>query len=217
MISGGVLPPPPFKIMDFGCGTGGLTQALGQFGPIEGVDFSEEALAYCQKRGLKNTRLIQSADEVEAENYDLVGSFDVLEHIEDDQSVIEALHRSLKPGGVLMVTVPALKVLWGGEDVVSHHVRRYTRSEVKAKIQRAGFEVIQASYFNSLLFPMILAVRVFHRLFRPHTLTQSDVKPISPLFNGVFCRMFALERKLLGVVSLPVGASLLVIARRRYE
>ncbi|MDP8243614.1 MAG: class I SAM-dependent methyltransferase [Candidatus Hinthialibacter antarcticus] len=214
MIDRGAAPSQPWQILDFGCGTGGLTQALGQFGSVEGVDFSDGALDYCRKRGLETVRRISSASDLNSESYNLIATFDVLEHIEDDASVLGELHRALKPGGLLIATVPALRILWGGEDEVSLHVRRYTRRELTQKAQQAGFEIVQATYFNTLLFPLIFGTRVFNRLFRPGTLAQSDVKPVSPLLNALLFRIFTAERLLLRQVSLPIGASVLLIAKR---
>ncbi|MBZ0258725.1 class I SAM-dependent methyltransferase, partial [bacterium] len=98
MIDGGDAPTAtPLRILDFGCGTGGLTQTLERFDAVEGVDFSEEALDYCRKRGLESVRCIGSASDLASGAYDLIGTFDVLEHIEDDIGVLNELRRALTP------------------------------------------------------------------------------------------------------------------------
>lgn len=214
MIEQQALPQPPFRTLDYGCGTGSLTRSLNQFGDVCGVDESEEAIQFCHQRGMDNVKRIQSLNELSDETYDLIGCFDVLEHIDDDMHILGEFKRMLKPGGILFLTVPALKILWGGEDVVSQHKRRYRRKDLVKKQRQSGYEIIKASYFNTLLFPFILAVRLFNRGFRPERLSQSDVQKVSPLLNTVLCRLFALERIALKDVTFPIGASLLTIAKK---
>lgn len=206
---------PRLSILDYGCGTGGLTQTLAPFGEITGVDESGQAIAFCHKRGMNNVQRIDSPRDLPSAAYDWVTSFDVLEHVEDDVGLLREFRRALKPGGRLLLTVPALSILWSGEDEVSRHLRRYTKRELIQKLRAGGFEVQKATYFNSLLFPGVLAVRLFNRWFRPSSWNESDIKPVSPFLNTLLCRIFALERHLLRRARLPIGVSLLAVGKKQ--
>ncbi len=209
--------PSDIRILDFGCGTGLLTQALAQFGHVTGVDFHPEAIAYCEKRGLSRVHRIKSSMQIESHAYHLLTAFDVLEHVEDDRALLDEWWRMLTPGGLLLITVPALPWLWGGEDVVSEHKRRYYRSELREKMREAGFELHRITYFNTILFPLILPIRLFNRFFRPSTLHRSDLKRVWPPLNVIICRFFGLERKVLAYIDFPIGASLLALAQKPWD
>ena len=149
------------------------------------------------------------------EPFDAITLFDVLEHTEDDSLVLDRLRERLVPGGHLVVTVPAFMFLWGQHDVVNLHYRRYTRPEVVGKLEGAGFVVLRATYFSTLLFPAVAAFRIVQRLLRrADSPAHSDMKyslgPIDQLLYG----LFHLEKWLLRVFDLPVGTSVLVVARR---
>ncbi len=204
----------PMQILDYGCGTGGLTSALEEFGVVTGVDESEEALSYCRERGMQNVQHIRSAKDLPDAAFDLVGCFDVLEHFEDDVGLLTELRRTLKSGGILFLTVPALSCLWSGEDVVSKHVRRYRKSDLYVKVRQAGFKILKASYFNSFLFPLIFTIRVFNRFFRPATLQCSDVSSVREPFNTILKYIFSTERFVLKYGKFPLGVSILLIAKK---
>ena len=208
------LPPPPLQILDYGCGTGSLTRSLAAFGDVTGVDLYPEAVAFCRKRGLENVRQIDSPQDLPDSTYDLVGCFDVLEHVEDDLALLRELGRILKPGGVWVLTVPALSCLWSGEDVVSQHKRRYTRRELRRKAMDAGLRIQRITYFNTLLFPAIFGIRFFDRWFRPRRSRCSDVYETREPFNAILRTCFASEKHLLKHFSLPIGVSLLLIAEK---
>lgn len=205
-------PDEVLTILDYGCGTGALTQALSVLGQVAGVDFSPESIAYCQERGMENIRQIASAKELPADTYDIIGSFDVLEHIDDDVDTLVELKRALKPDGLLIIAVPAMPVLWSGEDVVSNHLRRYTRIELYEKIKTAGFTIQRITYFNSLLFLPVFLIRLFNRFFRAKTMQQSDIRPVWMPVNRLLYNFFGFEKFLLKFVSFPAGVSLLVMA-----
>ncbi|HYY05256.1 MAG TPA: class I SAM-dependent methyltransferase [Candidatus Limnocylindria bacterium] len=142
--------------------------------------------------------------------FDAVLALDVLEHLDDDAAALAEAARLLKPGGMLVVTVPALPSLWGAQDVVSHHRRRYTKRTLRALFARAGLPRPALTYFNTLLLPPIAAVRWLARARGPSAEPRSDFEKNRPgLANGLLARVFALERHLLRHLSLPVGASLL--------
>jgi len=136
---------------------------------------------------------------------------DVIEHVDDDVAALRAARAAVGEGGLLVVTVPAYQWLWSGHDEVLGHRRRYTAAGLRAAVERAGFEVLRVSYFNTLLFPLLAAVRGWKRLRgdRGHDLRRPTA-PLNRLLEGVF----AFERHLVPRLPLPFGASLLLIGRR---
>lgn len=148
--------------------------------------------------------------------FDAVFMFDVLEHIEADAKVLEELHRVLRPTGKLLVTVPAFQFLFGLQDEVSHHKRRYRKGTLAALVRGAGFEIDYATYFNTLLFPPIAAVRLFRRVFPADAAAgKSDFDMRLPGgVEAILERLFSFERHAIDRASLPFGISILCSARR---
>jgi SAM-dependent methyltransferase len=149
----------------------------------------------------------------------LITAFDCIEHLERDQEALHGFHRALRPGGFLFVSVPAYQFLYAENDRIARHQRRYTRGALVAKVQEAGFEVIQASYVNALLFPLILpavlALKLRQRLFpRPDPETNLSYVP-RRWINSLLAGIFGSERHFLRYVSFPAGHSLIVAARKR--
>ena len=147
---------PTVELLDAGCGTGRHLIEYGVLGPSEGVDPFPAAVAACHERGLG--QVVQG--EIEELPYadarfGLVLATDVLEHLDDDAAALAELRRVTRPGGALLVTVPALMWLWSKEDVSLHHRRRYRRGELVRKVRDAGFEPVLATYFNTILLPPI--------------------------------------------------------------
>lgn len=146
--------------------------------------------------------------------FDVVLALDVLEHLEDDATGLREAARLAKPGGLLLVTVPALPSLWGGQDVISHHQRRYTRKALYRTFERADLPRPYVTYFNTLLFPPMAAVRWTRRALGRACHPRSDFDVNRPgLVNEVLASVFALERHLIPRVPMPVGGSLLAAAR----
>ena len=142
--------------------------------------------------------------------FDAVLALDVLEHLDDDAAGLREAARLLKPGGLLLVTVPALQSLWGSQDVVSHHRRRYTRRTLAQTFARAGLPAPRLSYFNTLLFPTVAGVRWARRALRLAERARSDFDDSRPgMLNEVLATLFAAERHLVPRVALPIGVSLL--------
>jgi SAM-dependent methyltransferase len=146
--------------------------------------------------------------------FDAVLALDVLEHLEDDGRGLSEAARLVRPGGLLLITVPALPSLWGGQDVVSHHLRRYTKGTLTGLFRRAGLEGFRVSYFNTLLFPAAAAVRWTRRALGQANRAQSDFAGQRPgLVNDALERVFAFESRLLHRAPLPVGVSLIATYR----
>jgi ubiquinone/menaquinone biosynthesis C-methylase UbiE len=201
------------KILDVGCGTGANLVMLGEFGEAHGIDVSTDALSFCRERGLENVRH-GAAEELpyEDETFDLVTALDVVEHLDDDMAGLKEFRRVLRPDGRILLFVPAFMFLWGVQDDVSHHRRRYTLPELLRVVKDAGFEVERATYANITFFLPILAVRKVMRWTGLRTETENSIG-ISAL-NGVLGRVFGAESSILRRMNLPFGVSALCVARK---
>jgi SAM-dependent methyltransferase len=146
-------------------------------------------------------------------SFDLAVALDVLEHLDDDRAGAAELLRVVAPGGAAILFVPALEVLWGLQDDVSHHRRRYGRAQLRSVIEAAGFTVARLTFFNTLLFPPILAARLAMRLYRPRGL-RSENELSGPVTNAILGALFAVEAPVIDKFSLPVGVSLACVARK---
>lgn len=201
------------RILDVGCGTGANLELLAEFGEAEGVDISPEALSFCRQRGLTTVK----QGEAEALPYDdcsfdLVAALDVVEHLDNDVAGLKEMHRVLKPNGRALLFVPAFMFLWGVQDDISNHRRRYTLKQLKQVVQEAGFEIERATYVNITFFLPILVGRLLMRItgFRP----ESENNLTVGFLNGFLGRIFGAEAPLLRITNFPFGVSAICVARR---
>lgn len=204
----------PPRILDVGCGTGANLEMLAQFGAAEGVDVSEDALAFCRARGLTKVRL-GAAESLpyEDNSFDLVTALDVVEHLDDDAAGLSEMRRVLRPDGRALLFVPAFMWLWGVQDDVSHHRRRYTLPQLKDRVRAAEFEVERATYANVTFFAPILAGRLLMRATGARPASENSIN-VSAL-NGVFGHIFGAERFWLQRrLNFPFGVSVVCVARR---
>ena len=209
---------PPGKhldVLDAGCGGGATLESLDRYGNATGLELEEEAVDYARGRGRNVTQGSIVTLPFEDESFDLTLALDVIEHVPDDLAALRELYRALRPGGSLLVTVPALRLLWSAHDEANGHYRRYTVDGLRRQVESAGFEVATVTYFNTLLFPVVLAVRMLGRL-RPKR-AASDVSEVSNPANDVLAGVFSLEKHLVGRLRLPVGVSALCFARKPEE
>jgi SAM-dependent methyltransferase len=207
------------RILDVGCGTGTMLTYLQAFGDAEGVDIDEEAIGYCRERGLQSVQLGEATKlPYPDDSFDLVTILDVVEHLDDDVAAFREMRRVLRPGGRLLVTVPAHRFLWGDQDEVNQHKRRYRARELRERIVAGGLEVVRLSYMNALLFPPIAAARFLRRLehrIRPHTPHQSDFRYPAPTpLNIVLGHVFAAEGPILQRIDIPLGVSIVALAQK---
>lgn len=201
------------RILDVGCGTGANLLLLSQYGDAEGVDVSDDALAFCRERGLD--RVTKGAGEElphADETFDLVTAFDVVEHMDDDLAGLREMYRVLRPGGHVLLFVPTFMFLWGVQDDVSNHRRRYRLPELRRVLEQAGFEIERSTYANITFFLPILLVRKIMRLTGIKTSTENSIN-VSAL-NGVFGALFGTESTVLRYTNLPFGVSGLCVARK---
>lgn len=204
----------PPRILDVGCGTGANLEMLAQFGETEGVDVSEDALAFCRARGLSDVKLGAAEQLPYADaSFDLVTALDVVEHLDDDAAGLSEMRRVLRPGGRALLFVPAFMWLWGVQDDVSHHRRRYTLPQLTERVRAAGFVVERATYANVTFFAPILAGRLLMRATGARPASENNIN-VSAL-NGVLGRLFGAERFWLGRgLNFPFGVSAVCVARR---
>jgi SAM-dependent methyltransferase len=207
------------RILDVGCGTGTMLSYLADYGKAQGVDIDEEAIGYCRERGLTDVRL-GSAETLPFEDgsFDLVTALDVVEHLDDDLAALREFRRVLRPGGTLLVTVPAHPFLWGDQDEVNLHKRRYLAPQLRDRLAGAGFEVLRVTYINAFMFPPIAAVRMLRRLehrLRPRTAAQSDFRYPAPRpVNFLLGWIFGIEAPIVRRVNIPFGVSILAVGRK---
>jgi len=205
--------PAGLAFLDAGCGTGGNLLELGTRGRAVGVDLSAEALALCRTRGLAVARAGLLRLPFADSRFDCVTSFDVLYHrwVADDLAATREMARVLRPGGRLLLRVPALRALWGAHDVAVHTRHRYTRAELRRLLRAAGLAEERISYANSLLLP---AVALRRGLDRVTGRRGSDLAPQPAALERLFAGALRLEARLLRHVSFPLGASLVALARK---
>jgi SAM-dependent methyltransferase len=187
-------------------------ESLRRYGSVRGIEISEKAVKYNRERGRE--ALLSSIERMPfADNsFDLVLALDVIEHVPDDLQALRELFRILRSGGTLLVTVPALQMLWSTHDVVNGHYRRYTVSELRGQVETAGFEGVTATYFNTILFPLVLVFRWLRHL-RPKS-TASDLTEFPRPLNTLLTEVFSLEKLFVGRIKLPFGVSALCLARK---
>src|SRR2546421_11087288 len=201
------------RILDVGCGTGANLQMLANYGVAEGVDISAEALEFCRARGLSKVKLGPAeALPFEDASFDLVTGLDVVEHLDDDLAGLKEMRRVLRPRGRALLFVPAFMFLWGVQDDISHHRRRYTVNELEGKLRDAGLTVERITYANLTFFLPIFVGRTLMRLTGMRPSSENNIT-IGGL-NGVLGRIFGSEGWWLQRLSFPFGVSIVCVARR---
>lgn len=218
------LPVAP-RFLEVGCGNGNVLQALKKIWPhgtAVGLDLFEDGLQRARKRcncevvlaDIHNANLPQAS-------FDLIGIFDVLEHLPDDENVLNILHSLLAPGGALLLTVPAFPSLWSYFDEVAGHCRRYKARSLNAKLRQAGFEIDYTSYFMATIFPLVLAKRRGPRqksASKDSATRAIEEMKVSPILNQSLRGILQWERWWIARGwRLPVGTSLLAVARKSTE
>lgn len=209
--------PKPARILEVGCGPGGNLDMLQGFGKVTAVEPDDESRTYAAERTgvrVEGGRLPDGLP-FEAASFDLVCAFDVIEHIDQDGASVAALGQLVRPGGYLATTVPGQPWMWSRHDELHHHKRRYRMGEYRALFEAAGLEIVIASYFNTMLFAPIAAVRAV-KMATGSTAADDDALPPGPI-NRLLTGLFGAELIWLKHAPLPIGVSIVVIARRPGE
>ena len=208
----------PFTdFLEIGCGTGFVLKAISKIYPtakISGTELFEEGLIVARKR-LPNSQLRQmDARNIDTtENLQVVGAFDVLEHIPEDTLVLSNLFRAIRKGGGIIITVPQHPNLWSQLDAASHHVRRYTRNELVSKVLEAGFKIDYVNSFVSLLVPIMWLSR--KRKASDWEKTPMAEFNLNPLLNRILSSIMKIEHRLIKLgTNFRLGGSLLLVAKK---
>lgn len=209
-----VRPPKHARILEIGCGTGHNLLTLREFGHVDGLEIDAEARELAAKRLGQNisSSPLPGLEDVQAGAYDLIAALDVIEHVEDDAAAVAAIAARLRPGGKLLMTVPAHQWMWSAHDVANHHKRRYSKAGLRKLLEASPLEVDRLGYFNSLLFPLAVAARMAGKVTGRQD--SDDRLPPAPL-NRLLKGIYGLERYAVGRLPLPPGLSLFAVASAR--
>lgn len=199
------------KVLDIGCGAGKTMDMLSSFGTVWGLDNNKKALSFCKKRGLHNLMLADVADTGFKDNFfDIVTMLDVLEHT-DENITLQEVKRILKPGGFMIITVPAYQWLWSSWDEALKHKKRYTKYDLRMVVKKNGFTIIRSSYMYSFL---ALPVFIFRKFKSRQKSYESDFSINPPLVNFL-CVLFAnIERYFVMRGWIPFGTSLILLCKK---
>lgn len=208
--------PHANNFLEIGCGTGFVLNGIAASFPhltLSGSDIYSTGLPYAAKR-LENKACFLQMDARAmpfAEEFDIIGAFDVLEHIHEDQLVLAQMYQAARPQGGIVLTVPQHPFLWSWIDEYSCHVRRYRAQELKSKVERAGFRVVKMTSFVSFLLPLML----LSRWRRPKKIDPGAELTLGVLTNFLLEKVLDFEQVLrrLGI-TFPWGGSLLLVARK---
>jgi SAM-dependent methyltransferase len=208
------------SILDAGCGTGaGMSTYLPDYGKVTGMDISPLALGFCRTRNLTSL-VLASVSEIpfQPDSFDLITSFDVIceQAVTSDLIALTELFRLLRPGGFILLRLPAYDWLRGQHDVSVHISRRYTASQVSSLLQDSGFHILHLSYANTFLFPLAAAKRLLERVLPPHS-ASSDLSVNFGIFNELFKRILSSEAFLASRISLPFGLSIIALGQKPHE
>lgn len=206
------------NFLEIGCGTGFVLSGLAHAYPelaLYGTEIFVAGLPFAKSRVPGAHFMQMDARHIPfVEEYDVIGAFDVLEHIEEDEIVLGQLYRALTASGILLVTVPQHPSLWSASDDLACHVRRYTASEIGDKARRAGFVIERSTSFVSLLLPAMLVSRLRHRKAASYDDVAGEFR-LPKALNEAFAWVMRFEKRLIRLgINFPVGGSRLVVLRK---
>jgi len=202
------------KIMDVGCGSGGVFDVLAEFGEVFGAEPSEILARRARARGIASTVFEEDASKLEmTRQVDVITMFDVLEHIEDDTEFLKNLRHAASENHLVLMSVPACQFLYGEHDKILHHHRRYSRQTLCQHLSESGYEVISTSYFMFFLFPFVLFERgtdqILNFFGKKRTVVNAGDN-VNHYIGNVLTKTLTLEAILSKIVSFPIGSGYLL-------
>jgi SAM-dependent methyltransferase len=211
--------PNARNFLEIGCGTGFVLQAVERKFPhitCSGSEIFTKGLEFAHQRLSRTTLFQMDARQIPfAEEFDIIGAFDVLEHIQQDQDVLNEMYRATQIGGGIILSVPQHPWLWSQADTYAHHVRRYVKQDLIIKLENAGYHVVKVTSFVALLLPLMVISRLNSRSPSPNYDPINELK-IGGLLNSLLEKVLDLECWLIKLgISFPLGGSLFVIAYKK--
>jgi SAM-dependent methyltransferase len=207
--------PSRARLIELGAGTGGNLEMLKAFGSVSAMEYDAHAREIAAAKGGIAVAAGRLPDDIPFDDgsAEVVGLFDVLEHVEDDIGSLRAIRKLLAPGGALVLSVPAHQWLWSGHDEVLHHFRRYSKDQISRLAMECGYSVRRLTYFNSTLFPAAALVRLLNRIQSDGDVAGGSIPP-RPLNSALAAILTAEARLARRLGGLPMGLSLFAVLTR---
>ena len=210
--------PKDSKILDIGCSSGIFLKDLENVGfnpnNLFGIDISEKAILNSKENGLLNTFVMDAQNITLNETFNVIVASDCLEHLENETKALKNWKNLLKKEGKMYVFVPAFMSLWSYHDEVNMHFRRYTKKELKSKIEKENLEIIKSSFWNFSLFIPVYLFRKISSFFNKNKTYESDIQIGNSLINKLLLQLIIFENKLLKRINYPFGVSVFCIAKK---
>lgn len=206
------------RLLDIGCGTGMFLERQGEGRDAFGLDFSLQALHYTRRRGIQRLVCGDSQElPFRSDWFDVVTAFDLIEHVDRDQDLVNEVHRILRPGGIFLATVPAHPMLWSGHDVALHHKRRYIWKQFDALFDIAKWNTLRMSYCFASIYPIAAAIRAARRLIPGRGEAKADTDISSAWLNRSLLAWHRAEARFIARHNVPIGLSIITVREKREQ